>query len=98
MFLYNPLNKHGEFSEQLASRQEIISNRSLIEAADRLYRDPASDDEGKPKRGFATRTRPGNVRRLPMVIDQFDLTYDMYAMSCEEILELLPDEFARWKE
>lgn len=98
VFLYNPLPQHGDFSEQLASRMQIISNRALIAAVDRLYFDPTPNTTGKPKRGALTRSRPGNLRRLVAVIQQFDLTYDMYAMSTEEILELLPDEFSRWKE
>lgn len=76
---------------------KVISNRSLIEAVDRLYFDPASEEGGRPKRGALTRTRPGNVRRLVAVSDQFDLTYDMYAMSCQQILDLLPAEFDKWR-
>jgi hypothetical protein len=48
-----------------------------------------------PKRGVLTRTRPGNLRRLIAVIDQFDLTYDLYATSPDDILTLLPPEFDR---
>ncbi|MCO6455543.1 MAG: hypothetical protein J5I93_09630 [Pirellulaceae bacterium] len=98
VFLYNPLTEHGDFSEQLASRQQHISNLHLIEAVDRLYYDPESIGAGRPKRGALTRTRPGNLRRLVAVIQQFDLTYDMYAMNSEQILTLLPDEFDHWRE
>ncbi len=97
VFLYGPLPKHGDFSEQLASRAQIISNRSLIAAVYQLYFDPASDGEGRPKRGALTRTRAGNVRRLVTVIQQFDLTYDMYAMTKQQILNLLPGEFDSWR-
>jgi len=98
VFLYNPLTEHGDFSEQLASRMQLVSNLHLIEAVDRLYYDPESNGAGRPKRGALTRTRPGNLRRLVAVIQQFDLTYDMYAMSPEQILDLLPGEFDRWRE
>ncbi len=96
VFLYNPISEHGDFSEQLASRMQIITNRSLIEVVDRLYYD-VSSPSGRPKRGATTRTRPGNLRRLVAVHQQFDLTYDMYAMTVDQILDLLPSEFDRWK-
>ena len=98
VFLCGPLTEHGDFSEQLASRMQIITNRSLIEVVDALYFDSASPTPGRPKRGALTRSRAGNLRRLISVIQQFDLTYDLYAMTPTQILELLPKEFERWRE
>ncbi len=87
IFLCGPLHTHGEFSEQLASRMERISNRSLIEAVDQLYFDSSADGGGAPKRGAATnKPRPGTLRRLITVLDQLDLTYDLYAMTPQQIL------------
>jgi hypothetical protein len=98
VFLYGPLPEHGDFSEQLASRMQIITNRSLISAIYQLYFDPTASAAGRPKRGALTRSRPGNLRRLIAVIQQFDLTYDMYAMTASQILDLLPPkEFSRWR-
>lgn len=98
IFLYGEVPVHGDFSEQLASRMQFISNPPLIEAVDRLYYDPSSSNgDAKPKRGALTRTRPGNLRRFVTVMQQFDLTYDMYAMTSDQILALLPDEFDRWR-
>jgi len=98
VFLCGPLTEHGDFSEQLASRMQIITNRSLIEVVDSLYFDSAAPAPGRPKRGALTRSRPGNLRRLISVIQQFDLTYDLYAMTPTQILDLLPKEFERWRE
>jgi len=97
VFLYGPLTQHGDFSEQLASRTERVSNRALIEAVDALYFDSDAEGGGRPKRGALTRTRAGNLRRLVAVMDQFDLTYDLYAMSSQQILDLLPKEFSPWQ-
>jgi hypothetical protein len=82
----------GEFVEQLSSRQERITNPSIIAAANRLYFDVST---GKPKRGAAPNWRkPGTLRRFFDILDQLDLTYDLYSMSTEDLLALLPGEFA----
>jgi hypothetical protein len=31
------------------------------------------------------------------VVQQLDLTYDLYSMTGEQILQLLPGEFDRWR-
>lgn len=90
-----PVHSHGDFAEQLASRQEIITNRGLIQAVDHLYFAP-DDAGGAPKRGATNRKKGGTLRRLVDVIQQFDLTYDLYGMTAQEILGVLPREFARW--
>lgn len=90
IFLYSPVYKHNDFIEQVASRQFIISHRNLIEAFSILYFDRAS---GRPKRGAQSRRRPGNIRRFVKIIQQFEITYDIYSMSPGQIIDLLPQEF-----
>jgi len=94
IFLYSPVNEHNDFIEQFASRQFIISHKNIVEAIHRLYFD---SQRGQPKRGAQTRRKPGNIRRFVSVIQQFELTYDIYTMSAESILNLLPPEFNDWK-
>ena len=91
--LCGEIHKQGDLIEQLASRQELITNRHLIEAVTKLYYDP---DTGKNKRGAGGKGG-GSPRRLSEVIDQFNLTWDLYSMTSEEFLELLPLEFNRFK-
>lgn len=82
----------GDFVEQLASRQERITNPAIIETANRLYFDNGSRT---PKRGSSPNWRkPGTLRRFGDVLDQLDLTYDLYSMSADELAGLLPDEFS----
>lgn len=85
--------KQGDLIEQLASRQELITNRSLIEAVTTLYFDPQT---GKNKRGAGGKGG-GSPRRLAEVIDQFNLTWDLYSMTPSEFVQLLPSEFDRFK-
>lgn len=94
LFLWTPLYVHNDFMEQLASRQDIITNRPLVDVYDRLYWNKA---QNRPKRGAQGRNRPGNFRRLLQFIQQVDLTYDSRAMKAEEILSLLPPEYGSWK-
>lgn len=88
--LAGPVHEHGELLEQLVNRQEIAASRPIIGAAASLYWDTSAD---RPKPGATTRRRGGSVRRLVAVVKQLRLTYDMDAMSPEQILQLLPKEF-----
>lgn len=64
-------------------------------SATRLYWD---DKSQRPKRGAAPNKRkPGTLRRFVDVIQQLELTYDLYSMDGREILTLLPDEFTPWR-
>jgi hypothetical protein len=88
------VNTHGDFSEQLASRLELITNRGLVDAVDVLYFDAR---KGTPQRGATNRKRRGTLGRLVALVQQLDLTYDLYGLTSGEILALLPDEFSAWK-
>ena len=86
----------GDFVEQLASRQERITNPAIIETANRLYFDSKTR---KPKRGASpTWRKPGTLRRFGDVLYQLDLTYDLYSMSSDDLAGLLPDEFSTYLE
>lgn len=95
VLLHGQLGRHGDFMEQLASRQEIASNHGIIEAVDLLYWD---EENHAPKRGArATDRSPGTLRRFVDVIQQLMVTYDLFSLTGSEILELLPErEFSPW--
>ena len=91
--LANPPHRPGDIVEQLASRQELVTNKTVMVVATRLYIDPAT---GAPKSGAAGRDN-GSARRLADVLYQLDLTWDLYDLHVDQLLELLPDEFDRFK-
>ncbi len=95
--LSGPIHQHPDLLEQLASRQQIITNAAIIEAAVRLYYSRDGDGCWAPKRGAATRNKPGTVRRLPALMDQLDRTCDLFGLTGEQFLDLLPDEYAHWR-
>ena len=89
-----PLSIHPEIAEQIAGRQEFLTVPCLLGAADLLYWD---DGSGKVKSGVAGKTSPATIRRLALVAGQFDLTFDLYGMTGEEFVDLLPAEFDRFR-
>ncbi len=93
VLLCTPLHQPGDIVEQLASRQELVTNVAIISAATELYVDA---DTRMAKRGAAGRG-PGSARRLAEVLNQFDLNWDLYSMSTEAILDVLPNEFSRFR-
>jgi hypothetical protein len=94
LLLYPRVHEHGAFVYDLGHRRELISNRGLIEAIDILYWDPKRN---RPKRGATSSNQGGTLRRLIAVLQQLDFNYDLFGMSAQEILALLPDEFDPWK-
>jgi len=95
IFLYSPVYEHNDFIEQFASRQFIISHRNIVDVISSLYLD---NTRKKPKTGAQSRQESGNIRRFVKVIQQFELTYDIYSMTPDQILRRLPDEFNKWKQ
>jgi hypothetical protein len=95
ILLYNPVDETGDFLAQLMGRQEIGTNKGIIEAAKILYWDPVKK---RPKRGSSAQEhKAGTLRRFVDVLQQFELTYDLYSITGEELVQLLPDEFKAWK-
>jgi hypothetical protein len=96
LLLWTPLHLESRFHHQLAVRQTLITNKGILDAADKMY---FNESEGKPKRGaLMEKNFPGTLLRFIDVIQQLDLTYDLYSMRGAEILALLPPEFDKWKD
>ncbi len=91
--LYSPSYIHSEIFEQLSSTNELITNTNFLRAVRLLYWD-VEKEQYKPQ---SSNRNVGGVRRIPAVHNQLKLTYDFSKMSTEQILELLPSEFDRFK-
>ena len=93
--LCTPIPVENSFHHQLAVRQSLITNKGIMEAVHMLYFDHST---GRPKRGSQMKKKtPGTLFRFIDVIQQLDLTYDLYSMSGKDIIGLLPPEFDKWK-
>ncbi|HEX9723993.1 MAG TPA: hypothetical protein VGC53_06890 [Vicinamibacteria bacterium] len=91
--LCGPLYQISGAYEELAARQELITNPAVVAAATRLYYDPT---KGRLKRA-GTVGAPGTVRRFAEVLMQLDVVWDLYQMSPEELIAMLPPEFDRFR-
>ncbi|MBL7701088.1 MAG: hypothetical protein JNM14_02465 [Ferruginibacter sp.] len=92
IFLIGSFLKRGEVTEQFGAYQEIALNKGIIDAANILYWDDATKNL---KRGAASKGG-GSARRLVRIIRQYQMTYDLNSMKGNEIVSLLPGEFAKW--
>ena len=85
--LAQPAHRPGDVAEQLSARQERISNPTVMAVASRLYVKKKAIRRGAAGRG------PGSARRFAAVLNQLDLTWDLYDLDPDGLLELLPSEF-----
>jgi len=93
IFLIGTFQKRGEITEQFGAYQEIALNKGILDAANQMYWDESKENL---KRGAAGKGA-GSARRLVRIIRQYQMTYDLNSMKGNEIVELLPQEFAKWK-
>ena len=96
VLLTSPAHRDSHFYQVITGVQDLIANRGVLEAASLLYFD---EGEKKLKRGCQpSQPRPGTVRRFVRVLQHLDVTHDVYGMSGEEIVAILPDEFSTWRD
>lgn len=79
----------GDLVEQLASRQQIITNPAIMQVASNWFVDSETGRQNKR----ANSKKAGGARRFIDVLAQFDVTWDLSMMSAESLLALLPTEF-----
>ena len=88
--LDQPLTSFGEIADRVFSYSRIFNSHGVVQLILSLY-----TDAGRQKRDFA-RSR-GGLRHLIRVLDQLERTYDVYGMTAEALLDILPPEFDAWK-
>ena len=93
VLLANPPNRPGDLVEQLLSRQEVVTNKTAMQVATTLYIDPVT----KFPKANATRRRRGGATRFVAVLSQLDLIWDLYHITPDQLIELLPAEFEEFK-
>ena len=81
-----------EIREQLTAQQDMFS-KNFMQASRMLY----FDEKKSAVKYGASSKQAGTARRLRDVRKQLDVTWDMTDLSPQRILELLPQEFDRFK-
>jgi hypothetical protein len=90
--LCSPLGVFGEVTEQILASRSIAGSVGT-ELATSLYYDPETK---KNKTGSGSKD-DGSPRRLAAFLNQIKLTVDYKSMTVPELLDLLPEEFERFK-
>jgi len=79
----------GDLVEQLASRQQIVTNPAIMQTATNYFVDPATGQQ----RRSANSKGAGGARRFVDVLNQFDVTWDLSSLSADGLRAMLPPEF-----
>lgn len=95
LYLYGPLDEHGDMLESIMGVRKLYRNENAMEAIYKIYYDPERE---RPKKGATNKKKNngGVVRRFRDTYNQYYLTYDLFDMESEEIIDLLPEEFDPW--
>ena len=89
-FLLNqPPAARGDIADRILQSQRIFNSAGIVPLVLGLY-----TNGSRPRRGF--RGRPGGLRHLLRVLDQLERTHDVYGMSPEALVRILPPEFKPW--
>lgn len=91
--LCKPPHVSDDLYENIAGRQELVSNPAVVEIATSLYYNPQTKNI-KPGGGGKG---PGSPRRLATILNQFDLTWDLYSATADELMRILPQEFDKFR-
>ena len=98
LMLDEPINSLSQFTLRVASKNEAFRSVGVVDLAHRLYGDLRTR---RIKVGFGGQSRataePGTLPRFLDVLDQLYMTYDVYGMTAEQLLPLLPAEFDRFR-
>ena len=98
------MHVRGELTENLAGTKSYLTHKGFFELAHSLYVGP----DGKPKRRAMSKpknpadwtpgdmTGLGSVRRLITYLDRLYNTFDTLAMSKDQMMSKLPDEYTKF--
>ena len=92
--LNQPANSFPQFTLRIVQSPEIMRSEDLVPLALALYVDSATGQLRSSATGMSqSEAPPGSLPRLIAVLNQLSMTYDVYGMTKEQLLPLLPAEF-----
>ncbi len=98
LLLNEPANSMGQFTLRIVNSPEIFRSRDLVRLMHMLYADRSAGSLRRGALGTSRASAPaGSLPRLIEVLNQLSMTYDVYGMTAEQLLPLLPSEFDRFQ-
>jgi len=97
LFLSGSVSSLDQVTAEVMKRLYLTRIPCIFEVLERLYWD---EKRGRARAGIVTRAvvKPGDlIHRLPLRIRQLEMTYDLQSLTADKLIELLGDEFQRWK-
>jgi len=91
--LSDPVSQTGRLYLEITDRRSLLQSPGVVEAAGKLYFD---FEKGTVRPGSRSKT-PGKIIRFATVLFQFDATWDLQSLTCDQIIDLLPGEFDEYK-
>ena len=79
-----------DLADRVFSDFRVFNSAGVVPLAIRLYA------EGEQLKERYSRS-PGGLRHLLRVLPQLELTYDVYGMAPDALLDVLPDDFRAWE-
>ena len=97
--LDQPVYRMEHFTALLYGSPTLFNSVGVVELAHLLYADRTSRryKPGIVGAGRRGNHAPGGLSRLVSVLNQLYMTYDVYGMTAQQLLDLLPAEFEQWK-
>lgn len=87
--LDQPLTSWSDLDQRAFGSIRVFNSPGVLPLMLHLY-----TQNGSRKPGYSQ--NPGGVRHLLRVLDQLERTYDVYGMSPEALLKVLPEPFRQW--
>ena len=98
LLLDEPVSSMSQFTLRLVQAPEVFRSRGVVRLAHLLYADKGTGRLRNGARGMSNATAPqGSLPRLLAVLNHLSLTYDVYGMTAEDLLRLLPPEFDHFR-
>ena len=85
------INEIDRVTRYIMNKLSMIRIPCIFEVLDHLY---WNETTNKAKKNIAgSEVRRGDLNRLPAVIRQLEITYDLQSLNADQLIELLGDEF-----
>lgn len=99
LLLNDPVSSMSQFTLRLVQAPEVFRSRGVVRLAHLLYADRGTGRLREGTRGMSNAAAPpGSLPRLLAVLNHLSLTYDVYGMTADDLLRLLPSEFDRFRD